>query len=66
MSIQNLSTDMSQSRIQENAAVMVQSKALQNMKQTGADLNRLMESAKISSPNTITDPSKGSYINILA
>jgi len=56
---------MSQTRVQENAAVLVQAKALQNMKETGAALARLMDSANINAANTITDPARGKYLNML-
>ena len=52
---------MAQTRVQEEAAVSIQAKMLQSMKDTGEDLARLMDSA-----NIIADPAKGNYINILA
>ena len=52
---------MAQGRVQEEAAVRVQAMALQNVKDAGADLERLMESAQ-----TITDPAKGNYIDMFA
>jgi len=61
MDIQSLSVDMAQTRVQEEAAVSIQAKMLQSMKDTGEDLARLMDSA-----NIIADPAKGNYINILA
>lgn len=51
---------MAQNRVQEEAAVRLQAMAMKNLKDTGADLARLMESAQI-----ITDPSKGNFLNVL-
>jgi len=59
MDIQRSSIDTAQNRVQEEAAVRVQAMAIQNIKDTAADLNRLMESAKI-----ISDPAKGNYLNL--
>ena len=61
MDIQSLSMNMAQGRVQEEAAVRVQAMSLQNMKDTGADLARLMESAE-----AITDPAKGNYVDMFA
>ena len=60
MDIQSLSVNMSQSRVQEEAAVRVQAMLMQTIKDTSADLARLMDSAKI-----ITDPAKGNFLNML-
>ena len=60
MDIQSLSMNMAQGRVQEEAAVRVQAMALQNMKDAGVDLARLMESSQ-----AITDPAKGNYVNKL-
>ena len=64
MDIQNLSMNMSQNRVQEEAAVRVQAMAMETIKEAGADLVKLMESAR---PETaaITDPAKGNYLNVL-
>ena len=51
---------MTQNRVQEEAAVSVQAMALQTIKDAAADLQRLMESAKIT-----TDPAKGNFLNVL-
>ena len=51
---------MTQSRVQEEAAVKVQAMAMQNIKDASGDLARLMDSAKI-----ISDPAKGNYLNLL-
>ncbi|MCL2879947.1 MAG: YjfB family protein [Treponema sp.] len=61
MDIQNLSIQMAQNRVQEDAAISVQAKMIQNMKIAGEDLTRLIESASI-----ITDPAKGNNVNLLA
>ena len=53
--------NMAQSRVQEGAAVQVQAMALQNMKDSGADLARIMESSQ-----TITDPARGNYVDMFA
>jgi len=60
MDIQSLSVNMTQNRVQEEAAVSVQAMALQTIKDAAADLQRLMESAKIT-----TDPAKGNFLNVL-
>ena len=60
MDIQSLSVNMSQGRVQEEAAVKVQTMLMQTIKDAGADLARLMDSA-----NIITDPAKGNYLNLL-
>ena len=52
--------NMAQTRVQEEAGLRVQAMALQNMKDTSADLARLMESSQ-----AITDPAKGNYVNML-
>ena len=61
MDIQSLSMNMAQARVQEEAAVKVQAMVLQNMKDSSADLARLMESSQ-----AITDPAKGNYVNMFA
>jgi hypothetical protein len=59
MDIPRLSMDMAQTRVQEEAAVKIQAMALQTVKDTAADLSRLIDSA-----SAITDPSKGNYLNL--
>lgn len=59
MDIQSLSMEMSQGRVQEEAAVRVQAMAMQTIKDTAADLNRLLETARV-----ITDPAMGKYLNL--
>jgi len=60
MDIQRTAVDTAQNRVQEEAAVRLQAMALKTMKETGADLTRLMESAQ-----SITDPAKGNFLNVL-
>jgi len=60
MDIQATSIEMAQTRVQEEAAVRVQAMALETVKDAGAELQKLMESAQI-----ITDPAKGNYLNVL-
>ena len=60
MDIQSASVDIAQNRVQEEAAVRIQAMALQTIKDAGADLARLMDSAQI-----ITDPAKGNYLDTL-
>ena len=60
MDIQSLSVNMAENRVQEEAAVRMQAMALRTIEEAGADLARLMDSAK-----AITDPAKGNYLNIL-
>jgi len=59
MDIQRLSIDTAQIRVQEEAAVRVQAMALQTIKDTAADLTRLIDSAV-----KISDPAKGNYLNM--
>ena len=56
---------MAQSRVQGDAAVLMQAKTLQNMKDMGANLAKLMDSAQITASPGITDPAKGNFINML-
>jgi len=58
--MQNTPVTMTHGRVQEEAAVRVQAIAIQNMKDTSADLARLMESAKV-----ITDPARGYFLDVL-
>jgi hypothetical protein len=60
MDIQSVSMNMSQSRVKEEAAVQLQAMSMQTMKDTGADLARLMESAQ-----PITDPARGNFLDVL-
>jgi hypothetical protein len=61
MDIQSLSVSMSQTKLQEQAAVQVQSMAVNSVKEQSASLEKLMSSAQ-----TISDPNLGRNVNILA
>ena len=60
MDIQQLSINMAQTRVQEEAAVQAQAMALDTAKEQAADLARLMDST-----SAITDPARGNYLDIL-
>ena len=60
MDVQNLSMNISQNRVQEEAAVKVQAMLVQTIKDASADLVRLMDSGKI-----INDPARGNFLNVL-
>ena len=51
---------MTQSRIQEEAAMRVQAMIMQTIKEKSADLARLMDATK-----TITDPARGKFLDVL-
>ena len=59
MDIQYLSADLSQARVQEEAAVRLQAMMIQNERNASEDLDRLMESSR-----AISDPNQGNYLNI--
>ena len=59
MDIQTLSTNMSQNRIMEEAALKVQGMVMSNIKDAAADLGKLMDSAKV-----ITDTNAGNFLNV--
>ena len=61
MDIQSLSVNMSQARVQEEAAVAVQSMAIQAARDMSVELQRLMESATV-----MSDPSRGNNLDLLA
>ena len=61
MEIQDLSVAMSQSRVQQEAAVQVQAMTLDTARQQAADLTQVMSSAEV-----ITDPARGNYIDLNA
>ena len=61
MDIQSLSVNMSQARVQEQAAVQVQAMGLDMMKEQAAALEKLLSSVQL-----ITDPNLGRNINIIA
>ena len=61
MDIQTLSMNMAQSRVQAEAGVRVQAMALNIVRDNAEDLARLMDSAQI-----ITDPARGTHLDMLA
>jgi hypothetical protein len=61
MDIQSLSMDMSQARVQEQAAVQGQAMSLNSMKEQSAALEKLLSSVQL-----ITDPNLGQNINLIA
>lgn len=50
---------MSQSRVQEEAAVKVQAMLFDSIKNASADLGRLLDTAKI-----VSDPAKGNNLDL--
>jgi hypothetical protein len=61
MDIQSASVNLSQARVQEDAAVLVQAKALDGIKEQAAALEKLIASAR-----PVTDPNLGQKVNIIA
>jgi len=61
MDIQSASVNLSQARLQEDAAVLVQAKALDNIKEQAAAMEKLIASAQ-----PVTDPNIGQRVNIIA
>nr|AXS01221.1 hypothetical protein [uncultured bacterium] len=61
MDIQSASVNLSQSRLQEQAAVQVQEMALDTVKEQAAALDKLLQSAQV-----ITDPNLGRNVNVIA
>jgi hypothetical protein len=61
MDIQSLSVNMSQTRLQEQAASSVQVMAMDTAKEQGAALEKLMSSAQV-----MSDPALGNNIDITA
>jgi len=61
MDIQTLSVNMSQARVQEEAAVQVQAMGLNMIKEQAAALEKLLSSVQ-----PITDPNLGRNINLIA
>ena len=62
MEIQSLSAGVPQARIQEEAAVSVQAAALQEQRNSGENLTRIMESAP--PPPAMTDPTTGTLLDM--
>ena len=61
MDIQSASVNMSQARVQEEAAVQVQAMALDIAKEQAAAVEKLISSAQV-----IADPNLGKSINLTA
>ncbi len=61
MDIQSLSVSMSRTQLQEQAAVQVQSMAIDTVKEQSAAVEKLISSAQV-----VTDPNLGRNINITA
>jgi len=61
MDIQSASVNLSQARLQEDAAVLVQAKALDSIKEQAVAVEKLIASAQ-----PVTDPNLGQKINIIA
>ena len=61
MDIQTASVNLSQARVQEQAAVQVQSMILDSAKEQAVALEKLLASAQ-----TIVDPNLGQNVNIIA
>ena len=60
MEIENVSTIMSQDRVQEEAAVKAQGMSIRNAEVQAAELAKLMESAEI-----VTDTAVGNNVDLL-
>jgi hypothetical protein len=61
MDIQSASVNLNQARLQEDAAVLIQAKALDTVKEQAAALEKLIASAQ-----PVTDPNLGQKVNIIA
>jgi predicted double-glycine peptidase len=61
MEITSLSTAMSQAQVREEAAVAVQAMALQQVRETSQDIQRVMESSDM-----IADPTRGNFLDVTA
>jgi hypothetical protein len=61
MDIQSTSVNLSQARVQEDAAVLIQAKALEAVKEQAAAVEKLIASAQ-----PVTDPNLGQKVNIIA
>jgi len=61
MDIQSLSIDMSQAKVQEQAAVQVQAMSLNLIKEQSVALEKLLSSVQL-----VTDPNLGQNINLIA
>jgi hypothetical protein len=61
MDIQTASINLSQTKVQEQAAVLIQGKAMDMVEQQAAALDKLLASAQI-----VADPNLGQRVNISA
>jgi hypothetical protein len=61
MDIQLASVNMNQARLQEDAALFVQAKVMDAVREQAAAVEKLISSAQV-----ITDPNLGSSVNITA
>ena len=61
MDIQSASVNLSQARVQEQAAVQVQAMALDTVREQAAAVEEL-----VSSVQPITDPNLGQRVNVIA
>ena len=61
MDIQSASVNLAQARVQEDAAVMVQAKALDMAREQAAALDKLLASAQ-----PLVDPNMGQKVNVIA
>ena len=61
MDIQSASVNLSQARVQEEAAIQVQAIAINNFKEQAAAVEELISSAQ-----PVTDPNLGRHVNIIA
>jgi hypothetical protein len=61
MDIQSASVNINQTRVQEEAALLIQAQALDAMKAQAAALDKLIASAQI-----VTDPNLGRSVNVIA
>ncbi|AEF85995.1 conserved hypothetical protein [Treponema primitia ZAS-2] len=60
MDIENVSTGMSQERVQQEAAAKVQSLSIKNAEEQGEAFAKLMESTKV-----VTDTAVGNNVDLL-
>jgi uncharacterized protein (DUF305 family) len=61
MDIQSASVDMSQNRLQEQAAVQVQSMALDTVREQAAAVEKMIDTAQV-----VSDPNVGRDVNLTA
>ena len=61
MDIQSASVNLSQARVQEEAAIQVQAMAINNVREQAAAIDQLVSSAQ-----PVSDPNLGQHVNIIA